>query len=112
MPDPAGRPRTVALLGGGVIGSGWAARFLLMGVYVRIYDPDPAAERTLAAVLENARRAYGRLTLAPLPVEGALEWAATPEAAVDGVDLVQESAPEREPLKRELLARAAAAAPA
>jgi carnitine 3-dehydrogenase len=112
MADAAGRPRTVGLLGGGVIGSGWAARFLLNGVDVRLYDPDPRAEQTLAAMLANARRAYRRLTLAPLPAEGALTLAATPEEAVAGVDLVQESAPEREPLKRELLARAGAAAPA
>src|SRR5690348_11735136 len=112
MPEPAGRPAAVALLGGGVIGSGWAARFLLNGVDVRLYDPDPEAERTLAGVLENARRAYRRLTLAPLPAEGRLVIAGSPEAAVEGADLVQESAPEREPLKRELLARAGDAAPA
>ena len=111
MGDAGGRPRTVGLLGGGVIGSGWAARFLLNGIDVRLYDPDPQAGDTLAGMLDNARRAYGRLTLAPLPAEGALTVVSTPEAAVEGVDLVQESAPEREPLKRELLARAGEAAP-
>ena len=38
-----GRPRSVGLLGGGVIGGGWAARFLLNGVDVRLFDPDPPA---------------------------------------------------------------------
>ena len=33
--------RCVGLLGGGVIGGGWAARFLLNGVDVRVYDPIP-----------------------------------------------------------------------
>ena len=65
-------PGTVALLGGGVIGAGWAARFLLNGIDVALYDPDPEAERKLGEVLENARRAYGRLTLAPLPAEGSV----------------------------------------
>ena len=41
----ADRPRTVALLGGGVIGGGWAARFALNGVDVRLYDPAPEAAR-------------------------------------------------------------------
>ena len=38
---PATLPRRVGLLGGGVIGGGWAARFLLNGVDVQIFDPDP-----------------------------------------------------------------------
>ncbi len=108
----ADRPRTVGLLGGGVIGAGWAARFALNGTDVRLYDPGPDVERTVGHVLDNARRAMRRLTLAPLPREGTLTLAATPEEAVDGAGFVQESAPEREPLKRELLAAASRAAPA
>jgi carnitine 3-dehydrogenase len=102
----------VGLLGGGVIGGGWAARFLRNGIDVRVYDPDPRAAEKVAAVLENSRRAWARLTLAPLPAEGRLEIVTTVEAAVDGADFVQENAPEREPLKRELLARADRAASA
>jgi carnitine 3-dehydrogenase / betainyl-CoA thioesterase len=106
------RPGTVGLLGGGVIGAGWAARFLLNGVDVRLYDPDPQADRTVAEVLDNARRAFGRLTLAPLPPEGRLVLTGSVEEAVAGAELVQESAPERLELKRELLAEADRAAPA
>ena len=32
--------RTAAIIGGGVIGGGWAARFLLNGWNVSLYDPD------------------------------------------------------------------------
>ena len=99
-------PRTVGLLGGGVIGGGWAARFALNGVDVRIYDPDPDAGRTVGEVLANARRAARRLTFAPLPAEGTVTLVATLEEAVRDADFVQESAPEREALKRDLLARA------
>ncbi|MDX6454904.1 MAG: carnitine 3-dehydrogenase, partial [Gaiellaceae bacterium] len=35
--------RSVGLLGGGVIGGGWAARFLLNGLDVVLCDPDPEA---------------------------------------------------------------------
>jgi carnitine 3-dehydrogenase len=100
----------VGLLGGGVIGGGWAGRFMLAGVDVRLFDPDPAAAEKVAAVLANARRATARLSLAPRPPEGRLELVATPEDAVEGADFVQESAPEREELKRALLARAGRAA--
>jgi carnitine 3-dehydrogenase len=106
----ADRPRTVALLGGGVIGGGWAARFALNGVDVRLYDPAPEAAATVEEVLANARRALRRLTLAPLPAEGAVTLVDTPEEAVAGAEFVQESAPERERLKVELLAAASRAA--
>jgi carnitine 3-dehydrogenase len=101
---------TVGLLGGGVIGGGWAARFLLHGFDVRLYDPAPDAERVVRAMLDNARRAYRRLTLAPLPAEGSLTLAASVEEAVAGATFVQESAPEREGVKRELLGAASRAA--
>jgi carnitine 3-dehydrogenase len=100
----------VGLLGGGVIGGGWAARFLLNGVDVQLYDPAPGAERVVRETLDNARRALRRLTRAPLPAEGVLTFVGSPEAAARGAGFVQESAPEREPLKRELLARASRAA--
>src|SRR3954465_11132744 len=106
------RPRTVGLLGGGVIGGGWAARFVLNGVDVRLYDPAPDADRAVGEVLGNARRAMRRLTLAPLPPEGSLTLVDSPEAAVAGAAFVQETAPEREALKRDLLAAASRAAPA
>ena len=105
------RPSAVGLLGGGVIGGGWAARFLLNGVNVRLFDPAPAAEHGVAQALENARRAYGRLTLARLPPEGSLSFADSVEEAVAGADFVQESAPERLDLKQQLLAAADRAAP-
>ncbi len=104
--------RGVGLLGGGVIGGGWAARFLLNGIDVRLYDPDPDAPRKVGEVLENGRRALRRSILAPLPAEGALTLVGTPEEAADGVGFVQESGPEREDVKRDLLAAASRAAAA
>jgi len=98
------RPPAVGLVGAGVIGGGWAARLVLNGVDVRLYDPAPETERSIAEVLENARRAYDRLTLAPRPPEGSLVVVDSPEEAAAGVELVQESAPERLELKQGLLA--------
>src|SRR4051812_40285460 len=104
-------PRAVALLGGGVIGGGWAARFALNGVDVRLYDPAPEAAEAVDAMLANARRALRRLTLAPLRPEGTITLVPTPEDAVEDAEFVQESAPEREDLKRDLLGAASRAAP-
>jgi carnitine 3-dehydrogenase len=104
------RPRRVGLLGGGVIGGGWAARFLLNGIDVRLYDPDPGAQRRVEEMVANARRAYARLTLSPLPAEGTLSYVDSLEEAVTDVALVQESAPERIEIKRQLLGAASRAA--
>lgn len=104
------RARTVGLLGGGVIGGGWAARFVLNGVHVQLYDPAPGAAERVQETLANARRAYQRLTMVALPVEGALTVVNTVADAVRGVELVQESAPERLELKQQLLASASRAA--
>jgi carnitine 3-dehydrogenase len=103
-------PGRVGLLGGGVIGGGWAARFLLNGVAVRLFDPSPSAEGRVRDMLENARRAYRSLTMVPLPVEGELSFVGSVQDAVEGAEFVQESAPERLEVKRDLLRQASRAA--
>jgi carnitine 3-dehydrogenase len=110
MGSPIAGLDRVGLLGGGVIGGGWAARFVLNGVDVNLFDPDPDAARKVGEVLANARRAYDRLTDAPRPVEGTLRFVETPDAAVADADFVQESAPERRDLKQAMLASASRAA--
>lgn len=103
-------PGAIGLLGGGVIGGGWAARFVLNGIDVRLYDPAPNAVESVQKVLANARRAFRKLTMVPLPPEGALTVVESVPDAVRGVDFVQESAPERLELKQQLLAAAGRAA--
>ena len=39
-----------AIIGGGVIGGGWASRFLLNGWDVSVYDPDPQSKRKISGV--------------------------------------------------------------
>jgi carnitine 3-dehydrogenase len=101
---------TVGLLGGGVIGGGWAARFLLNGVDVKMYDPDPDAPRKVGEVMANARRALAKLYMPSLPPEGTLTFVDSPEECATDVQFVQESAPERMELKQMLLRRADAVA--
>ena len=43
--------RKAAIIGGGVIGGGWAARFLLNGWDVAVFDPDPEAARKIEAII-------------------------------------------------------------
>jgi carnitine 3-dehydrogenase len=103
--------KRVGLIGGGVIGAGWAARAALNGHDVVVCDLDPEAERKLGEVMTNARHAWSRMTLAPLPKPGSVRVVKTVEEAAEGVDFIQESLPEQEALKIKLLARADAVAP-
>ena len=95
--------KKTALIGGGVIGGGWAARFLLNGIDVNVFDPSDSAERTLNEMLSNARRAYSKMTMAPLVQPGNLLFFDSLENAVQDVDFIQESAPERLDLKRSII---------
>ena len=101
----------VALVGGGVIGGGWAGRLVETGHDVVVFDPDPAAAKRLEEMLANAERAWARLTLAPRR-RGRVTFVESLAEAVRDADVVQESVPEDEALKRRLLAEIDAAAPA
>ena len=97
--------RKVAIIGGGVIGGGWAARFLLNGWNVAVFDPDPEATRKIGEVLANARAALPALSDIPMPPEGVLSFAQTITEAVEGADYIQESVSERLDLKHRVLAQ-------
>ena len=94
--------RTAAILGGGVIGGGWAARFVLMGWDVRVFDPGEGAEAAVRAMLDRARAALPALYDVALPAEGRLTFHDTISDAVAGAAWIQESVPERLALKRKL----------
>jgi carnitine 3-dehydrogenase / betainyl-CoA thioesterase len=101
----------IALVGGGVIGGGWAGRIVENGPDVVVYDPHPQAERRVREVLENAERAWERLLLVPRE-RGTVSFAPSLADAVGDADVIQESAPEDEALKRRLLAAIEEHAPA
>ncbi|MAU96687.1 MAG: carnitine 3-dehydrogenase [Fulvimarina sp.] len=107
-----GRPHLAkaACIGGGVIGGGWVARFLLAGIDVALFDPHPQAERIVGEVIANAEIAYAGLTRAPLPPRGTLTFHASVAEAVAGADWIQESVPERIDLKQRVLGEIDAAA--
>jgi carnitine 3-dehydrogenase len=66
-------PVKVAVIGGGVIGGGWIARFLENGFDVAVFDPAPDAQGKIEAVLSNAAIAARELTDAPRPKPGILQ---------------------------------------
>lgn len=103
--------QTAAIIGGGVIGGGWLARFLLNGWDVHVYDPDPEAERKISEVLASARRSLPMLYEIALPREGQLVFCDTIEKAVKAADWIQESVPERLEVKQKVFAEITRHAP-
>ena len=94
--------RTAAIIGGGVIGSGWATRFLLNGWDVRFFDPSADADHILHAVIARGREAMPALCDV-VPEEGSLYIASSTAEAVAGASYIQESTPERIEVKQAVL---------
>ena len=100
-------PEPVAVVGAGLIGAGWAAVFTAAGLEVRAWDPDPERLSSLRERVRPLRRALSKLR----PVRrGRLAPVRSLDAAVAGVRLVQENAPEDLAAKRVLLTAIEAAA--
>jgi carnitine 3-dehydrogenase len=104
--------RTITCAGTGVIGGGWVAYFLARGYDVVAWDPAPDAEERLRHVVDAAWPALTQVGLADGADRGRVRVEADLAAAVEGTDLVQESAPEQLDLKIDLLAAIDAVTPA
>ena len=104
MTADAGARRKAAVIGGGVIGGGWAARFALQGWDVAVFDSYPDAEKRIGEILGNARKSLPALADAPMPTEGDVTFVRTMADAVAGAEWIQESVPEDLALKHDVLA--------
>ena len=95
----------IALIGAGLIGSGWGIVFAEAGRHPVLYDADPAAVDNALVEIEKGLAdldSYGLIDEAPADILARVGTAATIEEAVDGATHVQESIPERVELKRAL----------
>jgi ketoreductase RED1 len=98
--------RTVAVVGAGTIGLSWAALFASHGLDVRVCDPRPDVQQLLEQTIRELAGVLPGDLAARIVVEPDLE------AAVAGVDVVQENGPEKLAFKQDLFARIEQAAPA
>jgi carnitine 3-dehydrogenase len=93
------RIRRVAVVGTGLIGSGWLAAFLGHGLSVEVFDPAPGAAEKARAHVARAWPEMARLGLAR---EGAVPDFTVHDklaSAVAAADFVQENTPERADVK-------------
>ena len=104
--------RTVAVIGAGTIGLGWAALFASAGLRVRVNSRRPDAEKHVRAAFELYAASLPSGPADPEELASRLEFEPDVARAVEDADVVQENAPEDLALKQELFARIGAAAPA
>lgn len=96
----------VALVGSGVVGSSWSLVFARAGLDVVVYDPDQASARRVVDYVRSALNDPNALKLASGGDRGnilsRLKIASSLEEALAGADYIQESAPERLEIKKDL----------
>ena len=103
MPLPQ-KVEYVGIVGAGVIGASWAALFLAAGHHVDVYEPSPDGEANTIAYINNAWNQLQQLgqVQTGLTLElalGRLAFHATIADAVERAQFIQESVPERMPIK-------------
>lgn len=102
---------TAAIIGTGVIGAGWAARYLANGYQVKAWDPGENAQQKLQQSIDNAWPSLKKLGLAPGASKANLIFTDSLASACDDADIIQESAPEVVAIKCSLLKQISEYAP-
>jgi carnitine 3-dehydrogenase len=102
-PDPTAVAR-VGVIGTGVIGGGWAAHFLRMGLDVVAFDPAVGAEDRLRRFVADAWPTLGQLGLRDGADQARLTFATDLEGAAVEIQFIQESTREDGPTKTRILA--------
>ncbi|MDM0112319.1 3-hydroxyacyl-CoA dehydrogenase NAD-binding domain-containing protein [Variovorax sp. J22R133] len=96
--------RRIAIVGTGLIGSGWAAHYLARGFDVVATDPAPNAEAALRKFVDDAWGLLTRVGLAEGASRDRLRFEPDMRRALHDADFVQENGPERPDFKARLFA--------
>lgn len=96
--------KNITVIGTGVIGNGWITRFLANGYEVTAYDQDPDAEGRMREAVERAWLKMEKVGLAEGASLDNLAFETDLEQALAQADFVQENVPEREEVKRAVIA--------
>lgn len=106
-----GKGAKIAVVGGGLIGTSWAALFLAFGHDVSLFEPDPGLRSSIVEKLRNPMAQVAEL-FPDLLKAGRLDLPATLEETVRHAAWIQENAPEKVSLKRSIYADVEDVAPA
>ena len=93
----------VAVIGTGVIGTGWIIRFLFNKKKINIYDPNTKQKEFLIKEIKRVKPILKKFYKNKIDIKSQLKFCKTLEEAVKDVDLIQENAPENENLKTKII---------
>ena len=89
----------IAVVGTGVIGTGWIIRFLFNKKQIKIFDPSEKQKKFLLDELKRTEPLLKKFYKSNININNQLEFCSSIKAAVSDVDLIQENTPENEKLK-------------
>ncbi len=94
---------TIAVIGTGVIGTGWIIRFLFNKKKVKVFDPSKKQKKFLLNEIKRTSKTLERFYAKKINLEKQLFFCNSVQEAVKNVGLIQENAPENEKLKTKVI---------
>ena len=89
----------IAVVGTGVIGTGWIIRFLFNKKKINIYDPSDKQKKFLLNELKRTKPLLIKFYKKKININNQLKFCSSIKEAVSDADLIQENTPENEKLK-------------
>ena len=89
----------IAVVGTGVIGTGWIIRFLFNKKQIKIFDPSEKQKKFLLDELKRTAPLLKKFYKSNININNQLEFCSSIKEAVSDADLIQENTPENEKLK-------------
>ena len=102
---------TIAVIGTGVIGTGWIIRFLFNKKKVKVFDPSKKQKKFLLNEIKRTSKTLERFYAKKINLEKQLFFCNSVQEAVKNADLIQENAPENEKLKTKVIKDISLSAP-
>ena len=93
----------IAVIGIGVIGTGWIIRFLYNQKKIKVYDPNIEQKKNLLKEIRRVEPTLKKIYKKKINLLKQLEFSKSLKDAVENADLIQENAPENENLKKNLI---------
>ena len=93
----------IAVIGIGVIGTGWIIRFLYNQKKIKVYDPNIEQKKNLLKEIKRVEPILKKIYKKKINLLKQLEFSKSLKDAVENADLIQENAPENENLKKNLI---------
>ena len=102
---------TIAVIGTGVIGTGWIIRFLFNKKKVKVFDPSKKQKKFLLNEIKRTSKTLERFYAKKINLEKQLFFCNSVQEAVKNTGFIQENAPENEKLKTKVIKDISLSAP-